>query len=117
MRLLAHADMDLARLSQVWPVLGGVDHDIAEQIEIEGKYAAYLVRQKADIEAFRRDEDLLLPPDLDFDGISSLSNEVKEKLSQVRPSTLGAAMRISGITPAAITILLRHVRRRDRPAA
>jgi tRNA uridine 5-carboxymethylaminomethyl modification enzyme len=117
MRLLAHPDIDLARLARVWPVLGDVDRDIAEQVEIEGKYAAYLVRQKADIEAFRRDEDLLLPPDLDFDGISGLSNEVKEKLSLGRPATLGAAMRISGITPAAITILLRHVRRRDRSAA
>jgi tRNA uridine 5-carboxymethylaminomethyl modification enzyme len=107
----------LARLSQVWPELGDLDHDIAEQVEIEGKYAAYLVRQKADIEAFRRDEDLLLPPDLDFDGIGGLSNEVKEKLTQARPSTLGAALRISGITPAAATILLRHVRRRDRTAA
>jgi tRNA uridine 5-carboxymethylaminomethyl modification enzyme len=117
MRLLAHPDIDLARLARVWPVLGDVDRDIAEQVEIEGKYAAYLVRQKADIEAFRRDEDLLLPPDLDFDSISGLSNEVKEKLSLGRPATLGAAMRISGITPAAITILLRHVRRRDRSAA
>ena len=100
-----------------WPELTMVDNSIAEQIEIEGRYAAYLIRQNADIEAFRRDEDLLLPPDLDFDGISGLSNEVKEKLAQARPATLGAAVRISGVTPAAATILLRHVRRRDRSAA
>ena len=117
MRLLAHSDIDMGRLAQVWPELDDVDRSIAEQIEIEGRYAAYLVRQKADIEAFRRDEDLLLPPDLDFDGIGGLSNEVKEKLTQARPGTLGAAGRISGITPAAITVLLRHVRRRDRSAA
>ncbi len=117
MRLLAHADIDMARLAQIWPALGSVDGDIAEQIEIEGRYASYLVRQNADIEAFRRDEDLLLPPDLDFDGIGGLSNEAKEKLSAARPATLGAAVRISGVTPAAITILLRHVRRRDRSAA
>jgi len=117
MRLLAHADIDMARLARVWPKLGIVDGDIAEQIEIEGRYAAYLVRQMADIEAFRRDEDLLLPPDLNFDGIGGLSNEVKEKLTLARPETLGAAVRISGITPAAITILLRYVRRRDRSVA
>jgi len=117
MRLLAYADIDMARLARVWPALRGADPAIAEQIEIEGRYAAYLMRQNADIEAFRRDEDLLLPPDLDFDGISGLSNEVREKLAQARPATLGAAGRISGITPAAITLLLRHVRRRDRPAA
>ena len=117
MRLLAHADIDMARLAQVWPELRIVDGDIAEQIAIEGRYAAYLVRQMADIDAFRRDEDLLLPPDLIFDGIGGLSNEVKEKLTQARPETLGAAVRISGVTPAAITILLRHVRRRDRSVA
>ncbi|MDA0651684.1 MAG: tRNA uridine-5-carboxymethylaminomethyl(34) synthesis enzyme MnmG [Proteobacteria bacterium] len=117
MRLLAHADINMARLAQIWPALGAVDREIAEQIEIEGRYASYLVRQNADIEAFRRDEDLLLPPDLDFDGIGGLSNEAKEKLSAARPATLGAAVRISGVTPAAITILLRHVRRRDRSAA
>ena len=117
MRLLAYADIDMARLARVWPKLGIVEGDIAEQIEIEGRYAAYLVRQMADIEAFRRDEDLLLPPDLNFDGIGGLSNEVKEKLTLARPESLGAAVRISGITPAAITILLRHVRRRDRSVA
>jgi len=117
MRLLAHADIDMARLAQVWPELRIVDGDIAEQIAIEGRYAAYLVRQMADIDAFRRDEDLLLPSDLNFNGIGGLSNEVKEKLTQARPETLGAAVRISGVTPAAITILLRHVRRRDRSVA
>ena len=117
MDLLAHADINLKRLAKVWPELATVDGSIAEQIEIEGRYAAYLVRQQADIEAFRRDEDLLLAPDLDFNGINGLSNEVKEKLSLVRPATLGAAVRISGVTPAAATILLRHVRRRDRSAA
>lgn len=117
MSLLAHPGINLDRLASIWPELRGLDKEIAEQIEIEGRYAAYLDRQNADIEAFRRDEDLLLAPDLDFDGISGLSNEVKEKLSRSRPATLGAAARISGVTPAAITILLRHVRRRNQSAA
>lgn len=117
MRLLAHPDIDMGRLAKMWPELADFDRNIAEQVEIEGRYAAYLVRQKADIEAFRRDEDLLLPPDLDIDGVSGLSNEVREKLLEARPATLGAAGRISGVTPAALTILLRHVRRRVRSAA
>ncbi|HEX9448903.1 MAG TPA: tRNA uridine-5-carboxymethylaminomethyl(34) synthesis enzyme MnmG, partial [Dongiaceae bacterium] len=87
---------------------------IAEQMEIDGRYAGYLKRQDADIHAFRRDEALLLPVDLDYDTVPSLSNEVREKLKLARPATLGAAGRISGVTPAALTILLRHVRRREK---
>ena len=81
-------------------------------MEIEGQYAGYLKRQEADIRAFRRDEDLRLPPDLDYAAIPSLSAEVRQKLAQARPATLGAAGRISGVTPAALTILLKYVRRR-----
>ena len=88
--------------------------DVAEQLEIDGRYAGYLKRQEADIHAFRRDEALLLPVDLDYDAVLSLSTEVREKLKLARPATLGAAGRISGVTPAALTILLRHVRRRDK---
>ena len=84
---------------------------IAEQIEIDGRYAGYIKRQDADILAFRKDEALLLPADLDYDQVPSLSAEVREKLKKARPASLGAAQRISGITPAALTILLRHVRR------
>lgn len=117
MRLLGHPGITIERLAALWPELADMDPAIAEQIEIEGLYAAYLERQSADIEAFRRDENLTLPPDLDFDRIGGLSNEVREKLGAGRPATLGAASRISGVTPAALTILLRHVRRGPRPAA
>lgn len=117
MRLLGHPGITMTRLAEVWPELGDLDPEIAEQVEIEGLYAAYLERQSADIEAFRRDENLTLPPDLDFDRIGGLSNEVREKLRRGRPATLGAASRISGVTPAALTILLRHVRRGPRTAA
>ena len=117
MRLLGHPGVTVTRLAELWPELADIDPAIAEQAEIEGLYAAYLERQSADIEAFRRDENLLLPPDLDFDRIGGLSNEVREKLSLGRPATLGAASRISGVTPAALTLLLRHVRRGARPAA
>ena len=110
-RLLAHPGVDVDRLTRIWPELAGLDAAAAEQLEIEARYDGYLERQKADIEAFRRDEALALPADLDFERVGSLSTEVREKLRRVRPETLGAAARISGVTPAALTALLRYVRR------
>ncbi|MEE3626209.1 tRNA uridine-5-carboxymethylaminomethyl(34) synthesis enzyme MnmG [Nitrospirillum sp. BR 11752] len=115
--LLRYPDIDLARLGAIWPELNGFSPEIAEQVEIDGRYAGYLDRQEADIRAFRRDEALALPVDLDVDAIASLSAEIRTKLRQVRPATLGAAARIPGMTPAALTALLRHVKKRPaRPA-
>jgi tRNA uridine 5-carboxymethylaminomethyl modification enzyme len=116
--LLAYPDIDLSRLTGVWPELGRIPAAIAAQIEIEAVYAGYIKRQEADICAFRRDESLEIPEDLNFDAIPGLSTEVRVKLSETRPATLGAAARISGVTPAALTVLLGHVRRRpDRLTA
>ncbi|MBP2300393.1 tRNA uridine 5-carboxymethylaminomethyl modification enzyme [Azospirillum picis] len=115
--LLRYPDIDLAALSHLWPELAAIAPEIAEQLEIDGKYAGYLGRQEADIRAFRKDEALALPEDLDVDGIGSLSAEVRQKLRQSRPATLGAAARIPGMTPAALVALLRHVKRRDAVAA
>jgi tRNA uridine 5-carboxymethylaminomethyl modification enzyme len=111
--LLSYPGIDLARLAAIWPELGTVTQEIAEQLEIDGKYRGYLERQEAEIRAFRRDEALLLPDDLDYDTVGSLSTEVRLKLNAGRPATLGAAARISGVTPAALVALLRHVRRRE----
>ncbi len=110
--LLAHADMTVASLSRIWPELMDLPPAAVEQMEIQGAYAGYLKRQEADVEAFRRDEALTLPRDLDFAAIPSLSTEVRVKLAEARPATLGAAARISGITPAALTALLGYVKRR-----
>jgi tRNA uridine 5-carboxymethylaminomethyl modification enzyme len=111
--LLRYPDMDLSKLARLWPELGELPADIAEQIEIDARYAGYLERQDADIRAFRRDEMLALPDDLDLDAVGSLSTEIRQKLRQARPATLGAAARIPGVTPAALIALLRHVKRRD----
>ncbi len=111
--LLGYPGIDLPRLAQIWPELAGMSAEIAEQLEIDGKYAGYLERQDADIQAFRRDEALSLPADLDYDVVGSLSNEIRSKLSAARPATLGAAARISGVTPAALVALLKYVRRGD----
>ncbi len=110
-RLLSYPEVTFKRLEKLWPELSVFSLEVQEQMEIEGRYDAYLNRQAADIEAFRRDEELKIPADTDFSQIGGLSNEIKEKLSKRRPPTLGAASRMSGVTPAALTALLRHVRR------
>ncbi|MBI1985798.1 MAG: tRNA uridine-5-carboxymethylaminomethyl(34) synthesis enzyme MnmG [Rhodospirillales bacterium] len=112
--LLGYRNIGLHRLAALWPEIRGIPPKIAGQIEIEAGYAGYLERQEADIRAFRRDEALAIPEDLDFDAIPGLSTEVRGKLRQARPATLGQAARISGVTPAALTVLLGHVRRRDQ---
>ena len=109
--LLGRPEITLDRLAEIWPVLREFRADVAEQIEIDCRYAAYITRQQADIEAFRRDEALLLPADLDYSAVGSLSNEVRQKLAQARPATLGAAGRIPGVTPAAVMSLLKYVKR------
>jgi tRNA uridine 5-carboxymethylaminomethyl modification enzyme len=110
--LLAYPGIDTARLARVWPELAALTQDIAEQLEIDARYAGYLERQERDIASFRRDEELLLPPDLDYTSVGSLSREIRDKLAVARPATLGAAARISGVTPAALVALLKHVKRR-----
>ncbi|MBK1663231.1 tRNA uridine-5-carboxymethylaminomethyl(34) synthesis enzyme MnmG [Rhodospirillum rubrum] len=112
--LLCHADIDWARLVALWPELGSIRPDVAEQLEIGARYAGYLERMHGDVAAFRRDEALVLPADLAYAGLANLSAELRGKLTLARPATLGAAARIPGMTPAALTALLRHVKRRER---
>ncbi len=109
--LLAYPGIDLTRLAAIWPELGPLAPEIAEQLEIDARYAGYLERQERDIAAFRRDEGLGLPADLDYATVGSLSHEIRQKLAATRPATSGTAARISGVTPAALVALLKHVRR------
>ena len=111
-QMLAYPDVTLDDLTSVWPQIGDWSAQVREQIEIDAAYHGYLDRQAADVEAFRRDENLGLPGDLDYGAVGGLSNEVREKLAAVRPLTLGQAARIEGVTPGALTALLAHVRRR-----
>ena len=115
--LLAHPGIDMARLAAIWPELSGISPNIAEQLAIDALYAGYLERQARDITAFRRDEALLLPDGLDYGAIGGLSAEIRGKLAAARPATLGAAARISGVTPAALVALLQYVKRRPEPRA
>jgi tRNA uridine 5-carboxymethylaminomethyl modification enzyme len=111
-QLLAYPSIAFEDLARIWPQLGVWSAPVREQVEIDAAYSGYLDRQAADAEAFRRDEDLRLPADLDYASVGGLSNEVREKLLAVRPLTLGQAARIEGVTPGALTALLAHVRRR-----
>jgi tRNA uridine 5-carboxymethylaminomethyl modification enzyme len=113
MQVLSYPQMTFAHLIEVWPELVGIAPPIAEQLLIEATYSRYLERQDADIRALRRDSALALPDDLDFDAIPGLSSEVRHKLGTARPANLAAAARISGVTPAAITVLLGYLKRRQ----
>ena len=112
-QLLAHPDIGFDRLSPIWPELLDWRSDVREQVEIDAGYAGYLDRQAADVAAFRRDENLALPQGLDYWAIGGLSNECREKLTAIRPASLGQAGRIEGVTPGALTALLAHVRRAE----
>ena len=108
--LLAYGDIGWNRLADVWPQLQNTRKDVVEQLEIEAKYRGYLQRQESDIAAFRKDEAMKIPADVDYKKIGGLSNEVVMRLNKVRPETLGAASRISGVTPAAVTAVLGYVK-------
>ncbi len=110
--LLRYPDIDWTALGRLWPALFEIEPEIREQIEFDALYAGYMGRHEADIAAFRKDEALKLSDNLDYTQVGSLSNEVRQKLEQARPETLGAASRIPGVTPAAIIALLRHVKRK-----
>ena len=112
--LLSYPDNTIADVARIWPRLGELAPAIADQLEIDAKYAVYLERQEADVAAYRRDEALALPDDLDYGEIAGLSNEVRQKLGGARPRTLGQAGRLDGVTPAALTLLASHMRRSER---
>jgi len=114
--LLSHPNITIADLAKIWPRFGDLPPKIAEQVEIDAKYDVYLSRQAADIAAYRRDESLELPEGLDYSQLRGLSNEVRQKLNSARPRTIGQAARMDGITPAALTLLVAHLKRNGRSA-
>ena len=111
MDLLAYKNINFLKLENIWPELKKIDFDVREQIEIESVYSSYLERQRVDIEDFKKEEGLIIPKGINFKDVGSLSNEIVEKLSKIKPPTLGAASRISGVTPAAIIAILRFIKK------
>jgi tRNA uridine 5-carboxymethylaminomethyl modification enzyme len=111
--ILTQKKVDMKKIREIWPEIPFFDKEIDEQIEINAHYRGYLKKQKADILAFKRDENLIIPEKVNYDNLSGLSNEVKAKFKEIRPKTMGQALRIDGITPAAVYILLSHVKRKS----
>jgi tRNA uridine 5-carboxymethylaminomethyl modification enzyme len=117
--LMSYPNLGFADVARIWPQLAAFSGSIAEQLETDAKYAVYLDRQAADVAAYRRDDSIALPDDLDYAALPGLSNEVRQKLATHQPRTIAQASAIDGVTPAALTLLVAHVRRkgRGRPAA
>ena len=112
-QILGQKSVNMSKIREIWPEINFVSREIDEQLEINSHYSGYLKKQKADILAFKRDEHLLIPENLDYDSFSGLSKEVKSKFKKIKPKTMGQALRIDGITPAAVYILLSHVKRKS----
>ena len=112
-QVLGQKSVNMSKIREIWPEIKYVSREIDEQLEINAHYKGYLKKQKADIIAFKRDENLLIPENLNYDSFSGLSNEVKSKFKKIRPKTMGQALRIDGITPAAVYILLSHLKRKS----
>ena len=117
MELLSHNNITFKKLEKIWHELTLLDSETKEQIEIEAIYSSYLERQKADIDDFKKEESLIIPKTTNFKSVGSLSNEIVEKLIKIKPSTLGAASRISGVTPAAIIAIMRYLKKQKNNKA
>ena len=111
LEILGMKNVKLAHLRSIWADIPHYGQHIEEQVEINAHYSGYLPKQENDIKTFKKDEGLLIPHDIDYDSFSGLSNEVKSKLKFIRPKTLGQALRIDGVTPAAAIILLGFIKK------
>ena len=111
--ILSQKDVKMDKIREIWPEIPVFTKEIDEALEIKAHYKGYLTKQTADILAFKRDENLKIPKNMDYEVLSGLSNEVKSKFKKIRPQTMGQALRIDGITPAAVYILLSHVKRKS----
>ena len=113
LQILSQKGVNMDKIREIWPEITYFSREIDDQIEINAHYSGYLSKQNADILAFKRDENLKIPENVNYDNLSGLSNEVKLKFKKIKPKTLGQALRIDGITPAAVYILLSHVKRKS----
>ncbi len=112
-QILGQKSVNMSKIREIWPEIPCISREIDEQLEINSHYQGYLKKQKADILAFKRDENFIIPDNINYDNFSGLSNEVKSKFKKIKPKTMGQALRIDGITPAAVYILLSHLKRKS----
>ena len=112
MEVIGQRNVQLSKLREIFPSIPSHDASLDKQVEIDAHYAGYLSRQDRDIKAFNKDEALVIPENFNYDVLSGLSNEVKSKLNHIRPKTLGQALRIDGMTPSAVVIILSNIKKR-----
>ncbi len=112
-QILGQKSVNMRKIREIWPEIKYISREIDEQLEINSHYKGYLKKQNADILAFKRDENLIIPENINYDSFAGLSNEVKTKFKEIKPKTMGQALRIDGITPAAVYILLSHLKRKS----
>ena len=111
--VLSQRGVDMMKIREIWPEIPYISKELDENLEIQAHYKGYLTKQNADILAFKKDENLKIPNNIDYEALSGLSTEVKSKFKKIKPETMGQALRIDGITPAAVYILLSHVKRKS----
>jgi tRNA uridine 5-carboxymethylaminomethyl modification enzyme len=109
--LLAYPEIELSRITEIWPDIGEIDVRIADQLSVNARYAVYVKRQELDIASFRKDEGVAIPADFVFAALPGLSTELRQKLERHRPASLGQAARLDGMTPAALMLLLAHLKK------
>ena len=111
LEVIGQRNIKISQIRKIFPNIPLYNQSLDKQVEIDAHYLGYLNRQLSDIESFKRDESIIIPKQINYDLLSGLSNEVKSKLKKIRPLTLGQALRIDGVTPAAIIIILSHLKK------
>ena len=111
LEIIGQRNINMAKIRQIFPSIPYFDERFDKQVEIDAHYLGYLGRQSHDIESFKKDESIIIPKNINYDSLSGLSNEIKSKLKKIKPNTLGQALRIDGVTPAAAIIILSHIKK------
>ena len=111
LEVIGQRNVNMAKIRQIFPAIPAYEECLDKQVEIDAHYLGYLGRQSHDIESFKKDESIIIPKNINYDSLSGLSNEIKSKLKKIKPNTLGQALRIDGVTPAAAIIILSHIKK------
>ena len=114
LEVIGQRNVNMSKIRQLFPHIPRFEQSLEKQVEIDAHYLGYLDRQSNDIKSFNRDENIAIPNNINYDSVNGLSNEIRSKLKEIRPGTLGQAIRMDGMTPAAIIIILSHIKRSNR---
>ena len=114
LEIIGQRNINMAKIRQIFPQIVDYGPKFDRQVEIDAHYLGYLDRQSQDIKSFQKDEAIVIPDNINYNNLSGLSNEIRSKLLKIKPSTLGQALRIDGVTPAAAIIILSHIKKKNR---